>query len=161
MYSIKNIGNILQCQRPAAFACIRGTSDYPNITGCIYFYNMGKSVLVAVTVDGLYYDKNTRKNILGFHIHEGESCSGNMSDLLADTKGHFNPDGQQHPYHAGDLAPLFVVEGTSFMAMITDRFQICEILDRTVVIHNMSDDFRTQPAGDSGVKIACGKIYRM
>lgn len=161
MYSIKNIGRILQCQRPAAFACIRGTSKYPDITGCIHFYSVGCDVLVAVTVDGLHYTDQMGHSILGFHIHEGDSCSGNEEDLLADTKGHFNPDGFLHPYHAGDLAPLFVNDGTSFMAMVTNRFQVCEILNRTVVIHSMPDDFHSQPAGNSGEKIACGKIYRM
>ena len=41
---------------------------------------------------------------------------------------------------------------------MTDRFTVGEIIGKTVVIHMMPDDFRTQPSGDSGEKIACGVI---
>ena len=40
----------------------------------------------------------------------------------------------------------------------TNRFVPEEIIGHTVVIHDMADDFRTQPAGDSGSKIACAEI---
>ena len=39
-----------------------------------------------------------------------------------------------------------------------NTFKVNEIVGRTVVIHNKRDDFITQPAGDSGIKIACGEI---
>lgn len=35
---------------------------------------------------------------------------------------------------------------------------ISQIMGRSVVIHEKPDDFRTQPAGASGDKIACGVI---
>ena len=44
------------------------------------------------------------------------------------------------------------------MAVLTDRFRIPEIIGRTVVIHSGRDDFTSQPAGDSGTRIACGVI---
>ena len=40
----------------------------------------------------------------------------------------------------------------------TDRFHVRDIIGRTVVIHSDPDDFRTQPAGNAGTKIACGVI---
>ena len=46
------------------------------------------------------------------------------------------------------------------MMFLTDRFTIGEIIDRIIVIHDMSDDFITQPSGNSGNKIACGLIVK-
>lgn len=47
----------------------------------------------------------------------------------------------------------------AMMIFYTDRFRPREILGRTLVIHDMPDDFRTQPSGNSGMKIACGLIF--
>lgn len=76
------------------------------------------------------------------------------------TGGHYDPRGGLHPLHGGDLPPLLSCGGRAYMAVLTDRFSIREILGRTIVIHGKADDFRTQPSGDSGEKIACGVIHR-
>ena len=60
--------------------------------------------------------------------------------------------------HAGDLPPLMMQQGRAHMTVRTDRFRVQDILGRTVVIHSDPDDFRTQPSGMSGTKIACGVI---
>ena len=41
-----------------------------------------------------------------------------------------------------------------------NKFKIKDILGRVIIIHDMPDDFTTQPSGNSGTKIACGKIER-
>ena len=46
----------------------------------------------------------------------------------------------------------------AYMCVYTDRFTISEIIGRTVIIHNMLDDFTSQPSGNAGEKIACGEI---
>jgi Cu-Zn family superoxide dismutase len=94
------------------------------------------------------------------HIHEGRSCTGNAADPFADTGGHFNPKNQPHPLHAGDLPPLFSNGGFGYYSFFTARFRPAEIIGRTVVIHSGPDDFKTQPAGDSGSKIACGVVEK-
>ena len=95
------------------------------------------------------------------HIHEGTSCTGNKEDEFADAMSHYNPKKCSHPYHAGDLPPLMSYGGRAYLAVITDRFSLADIIGRTVVIHGMPDDFRSQPAGNSGAKIACGSIQRI
>jgi len=72
--------------------------------------------------------------------------------------GHYNPDNLPHPYHSGDMPPLFGNDGTAFSVFLTNRFKIDEIIGRTVVIHAQPDDFTSQPSGNSGEKIACGII---
>ena len=44
------------------------------------------------------------------------------------------------------------------MSVLTDRFNLREIIGKVVIIHRNIDDFSTQPAGNAGAKIACGKI---
>ena len=73
---------------------------------------------------------------------------------------HYNPNQCAHPYHAGDLPPLFGSNGYAFEAFLTDRFTVSEVIGRTVIIHSKPDDFSTQPSGNSGEKIACGEIRK-
>ena len=77
-----------------------------------------------------------------------------------DTGSHYDPSGTPHPKHAGDLPPLLLCNGGAFLAVRTDRFRVEDILGRTVVIHSGPDDFKSQPAGNAGKKLACGVIYR-
>ena len=81
-------------------------------------------------------------------------------DPFADAGAHYNPHNCRHPYHAGDMPPLFSNGGFAWMAFYTERFKTDEIIGRTVIIHDLSDDFTTQPSGNSGKKIACGEIVR-
>lgn len=96
--------------------------------------------------------------VFGFHIHEGEDCGSNGQEPFSNTKGHYNPGDCPHPYHAGDLPPLFENDGYAYMSFLTNRFTATEIIGRTVVIHLKPDDFHSQPSGNSGEKIACGVI---
>ncbi len=58
------------------------------------------------------------------------------------------------------MPPLFGNNGEAFMTFETNRFSVREIINRVVIIHRNPDDFTTQPSGDSGEMIACGKIYK-
>ncbi|MGN1266424.1 MAG: superoxide dismutase family protein [Dorea sp.] len=146
-------------QKPIAYAVITGSDQYPMIKGRLDLYDTYGGTLLVVGVYGLDTDlANQSHGFLGFHIHEGGSCSGNAQDPFADAKGHYNPKGVEHPLHAGDLPPLFVHGGIAWMALYTGRFHPEDVIGRTVIIHGMSDDFQTQPSGNSGMKVACGEI---
>ncbi len=145
--------------RPQAWANLRGSALYPNLWGTVRFYGHPRGTLVVAEVDGLPDLQNACASpIFGFHIHEGNTCTGNSEDPFADVRTHFNPRGCPHPYHAGDLPPLFGVNGYAFGACLTERFLVHEIIGRTVILHDSPDDFTTQPSGNPGNKIACGQI---
>lgn len=150
-------------RRADAFARIRGSDDYPEIQGIVRFYQTNRGVIVSANVSGLPTDgsKPCEERVFGFHVHMGESCTGNEKDPFSDTLSHYNPHNCLHPMHAGDLPPLFENDGRAFMTFLTNRFSVKEIIGRTVVVHAMPDDFRTQPSGDSGMKIACGVVVRV
>ena len=142
-----------------AKSIIKGSGMYNNVKGVAYFYNTSRGIMVAIEVNGLPMGKDECNNkIYAVHIHEGGSCTGNEKDMYANTMGHYNPDMCMHPYHAGDMPPLFENNGHAFMMFLTDRFKVNEIIGKTIVIHGKPDDYNTQPSGDSGNKIACGVI---
>lgn len=88
----------------------------------------------------------------------GTSCTGNESDEFADAKAHYNPVRCPHPLHEGDLPPLLENKGKAYMSILLNKFDIKDIIGKVIIIHDMPDDFTTQPSGNSGKKIACGKI---
>ena len=139
-------------------ANIKGSNDYSDLHGSVTFKQMPKGVLVTAEIYGLPYENECNSGIFAFHIHNGTSCTGNATDPFADADGHYNPNECPHPYHAGDLPPLFGNHGYAYMSVLTDRFTVKEIIGKVMIIHGQPDDFKTQPAGNAGVKIACGKI---
>ena len=161
MYKNSRYLNYLSMLRqwPQAVAIITGSAEYPGLGGIVRFYQTRQGVLVATEISGLPAPQlQCESPVFGFHIHGGEECSGNETDPFADALSHFNPDTCPHPYHAGDMPPLFGVNGYAFSVFFTDRFTVKEVIGKTVIIHSMPDDFTTQPSGNSGQKIACGKI---
>lgn len=141
-----------------ARADIRGGKNYPDIKGKVLFYQTEGGVIVAVEIKGLPVGRECKEPIFAFHIHEGGSCSGNMDDEFAHVGAHYNPRNCNHPQHAGDMPVLFSNNGYALLIFYTARFSVKDIIGRTVIIHNRSDDFVTQPSGNAGEKIACGVI---
>ena len=127
--------------------------------GEMLLYDVGYGTLVVTAIQGYPVRSGTcTGEVLGLHIHEGGACSGTAQEPFADAGGHYNRDNCPHPEHAGDLPPLLVGNGRAWGAVLTTRFRVEEVIGRTVIIHSQADDFRTQPAGDSGSRIACGVI---
>lgn len=148
--------------KPQAVANITGSMNYPTLSGAVRLYQTHPGVIVLTEVHGMpQSDRPCQKRIFGFHIHEGTNCGGDMDDPFADTMGHYNPNGCEHPYHAGDLPPLFGNNGIAISLFLTNQFSVNEVIGKTIVIHDHPDDFLTQPSGNSGIKIACGVIGRI
>ena len=122
------------------------------INGTVKFWQKRSGILVEASVRGL---PHSTTGIFAVHIHEGRRCTG---EGFSATGSHYNPTKSLHPSHAGDLPPLFSCGGNAYLAVLTNRFSIGDVLGRTVVIHSGPDDFHSQPAGNSGTKIACGVI---
>jgi len=144
-----------------AKAEIRGGKKYRNIKGTVTFRQTSRGVIVTAKIYNLPSEiGKCNSKIFGFHIHEGTSCTGDIQDEFKDTKAHYNPNNCTHPHHSGDLPPLFENKGYAYMNVLTDRFRLKDVIGRAVVIHNMPDDFTSQPSGNSGQKIACGIIKK-
>jgi Cu-Zn family superoxide dismutase len=105
-----------------------------------------------------------------FHIHETGDCSA--ADASS-SGGHFNPGGQPHgragqgAHHAGDADNL--VANARGVATVDAHFAgvtlggdgRTDVIGRAVVVHAAPDDYRSQPAGNAGARVACGVIRRV
>ncbi len=156
--NFRNYAAILMRQ-PHASAGLKGSATHPNIHGTVRFYQTRNGVLVAAEIGGLPHAHDICQHpVFGFHIHEGSQCEGDMHDPFSGAMAHYNPTDCDHPFHAGDLPPLFGNHGYAFSVFLTDRFLLSEVIEKTVIIHGNPDDFTTQPSGNAGEKLACGVI---
>jgi Cu-Zn family superoxide dismutase len=147
---------------PDAVAVVNGDAQNSRIQGTVKFYQAVRGVLIVADIFGLPASAEACKtNIFAFHIHGGLSCSGNEEDPFADAGTHYNPDECPHPYHAGDMPPLFGAGDRAFLAFLTDRLTVNEVIGKAVILHDRPDDFTTQPSGNAGNKIACGIILKV
>lgn len=142
-------------ERPTAIACMCGGETYPNLRGTVEFTPLRRGTLVTAKIEGL---PDSETGFFAIHIHEKGNCS---KAGFPDTGGHYDPHDREHPLHAGDLPPLLSCRGSAYLAVATGRFCVKDIVGRTVVIHGQPDDFRTQPSGNAGDKIACGVIRKI
>lgn len=138
-----------------AIAIIKGSSSHPNLRGQACFCSTESGgVIITVEVFGL--PENSSSGFFGMHIHQFGDCTPPFDK----TGSHYNANNQPHPMHAGDLPPLLGNNGYSWMSFYDTRFTVDEIIGKSIIIHNMRDDFTSQPAGDSGDKIGCGVIEK-
>jgi Cu-Zn family superoxide dismutase len=96
----------------------------------------------------------------GFHVHDAGDCS---APDASSAKGHYNPTGKPHGNHAGDLPDLIAdATGTAQPVFQASDLHLGEgpggISGRALVVHADPDDHVSQPAGNSGRRIACGVI---
>lgn len=136
----------------------------PNPTmGTVTFTALDHGLRVAGEVRG--FAPNTEH---GFHIHEKGDCgdNGNASG------GHFNPAGGTHGKfgapgsHAGELPSLMAdAKGVARFKVDVHSLSMTEgaannVIGRALVVHRDRDDFSSQPAGNSGPRIACAVITK-
>jgi|JI7StandDraft_1071085.scaffolds.fasta_scaffold383144_1 Cu-Zn family superoxide dismutase len=148
--------------RPEAAATANLQSTRGNTaSGTVRFVQNGDKVQVTGEVKGL---KPGAEH--GFHVHEKGDCSS--GDGMS-TGGHFNPTGTAHgqhghgTHHVGDLPSLMAdaqgVAKVNFTSTtLTLKPGTTSIMDKGLIVHRDPDDYKTQPTGNSGPRVACGVI---
>ena len=128
--------------------------------GTVTFTPNGDRVRVLAQISGLASGSH------GFHIHEKGDC---RAPDATSAGGHFNPGSQPHgnpaagAHHAGDM-PMLVADASGHATLDATLSSISlgsganGIVGRSVVVHKDPDDFKSQPAGNSGARVACGVI---
>ncbi len=145
---------------PQASASLQPTRGN-RVSGTVSFTQTGDKVRMVAEVSGLKPGSEH-----GFHIHEVGDCSS--GDGMS-TKGHFNPYGKPHAsytsaeHHAGDLPPLKADDqGRAKLEADLEGLSVApgpaSIVGRGLIVHADPDDFKTQPTGNSGARIACAVI---
>lgn len=133
-----------------------GNKAYGEVT----FEQAGGKVRVIAQIAGL---KPNQEH--GFHIHEKGDCSAGDGTSAG---GHFNPTGAPHggpgmQRHGGDLPNLKAdAKGKAKMTVEVDGITVtpgsASIVGRGLVVHAQPDDYKTQPTGNSGARLACAVI---
>ncbi len=144
-----------------AIAYINGNENYSKIIGTVGFKKAGNGTWVDVDIKGLpefaeETEETPQIGPFGFHIHEKPCVGGDFESA----GGHWNKKGAPHGNHTGDLPVLFSNGGAAKMLVYTDKFTPDEAIGKSVVIHLSPDDYKTQPSGGSGERIACGVIEK-
>lgn len=145
--------------KPDAIATLSPSSG-SQVGGNVSFRNAAGGVFVEVIATGLTAGAH------GFHIHEVGDCS---APDATSAKGHFNPKVKSHghpmegDHHAGDMPNLVAdASGEARLSVVIPGLSVGSgegnILGRGIVIHADPDDYKSQPAGNSGKRIACGVI---
>ncbi|HET6250708.1 MAG TPA: superoxide dismutase family protein [Tepidisphaeraceae bacterium] len=145
---------------PSAIAKVEAAGNQKEkITGTVVFTSETDGVRVVAAIDGLTPGKH------GFHIHEKNDLT---APDLSSAGGHWNPGNTKHggpdsaEHHAGDLGNLVADEkGHAHYDEIIKGIHIdgkMGVIGHSVIIHAKADDLTSQPAGDSGARIAGGAI---
>ena len=106
-----------------------------------------------------------------FHIHEAGKCD---PPSFKSAGGHFNPTGRKHGImsmegkHAGDMPNIHVNKAgrAAFETLVADvtlgpgKNSLFDEDGSSLVIHEKVDDYKTDPAGNAGDRIACGVIKK-
>lgn len=151
----------MAAQGSAAVATLEPTKGN-GTGGTVTFTPKGDKVTVVAKVSSLTTGQH------GFHIHEKGDCSSG-DGMSAD--GHFNPFGKPHSnpsapdHHAGDMPALDAdASGNATLTAELDSLTIGsgagDIVGKAVIVHKDPDDYKTQPTGDSGARVACGVIRK-
>jgi Cu-Zn family superoxide dismutase len=147
---------------PSATAQLQPTRGN-SVTGNVTFTQKGDKVVVAAKVSGL---KPNQEH--GFHVHEKGDCSSGDGMSAA---GHFNPKGSPHgppstqARHAGDMPNLKAdASGNASMTAELDIVTVSEgptsVVGRGLIVHAQPDDYKSQPVGNAGARMACAVIQK-
>jgi Cu-Zn family superoxide dismutase len=145
------------------------TADLKDATGMdvgtTTFTQVGNNVRVVLAVRGL------PPGVKGVHLHAVGKCE---APQFASAGAHFNPNGKEHGSlnpqgaHAGDLPNITITaDGTGRLETTTDGITLgtgpTSLFDAdgsAIVVHAAPDDFKTDPTGNSGARIACGIVVK-
>lgn len=136
---------------PTAKSKAKGTIDFKEVEG---------GVEVIATLEGL------KPGDHAYHVHEKGDCSAPDG---ASAGGHFNPNGHKHgapdaeERHEGDFGNLTAGKDgkatkTFVMKGITLADGPTSIVGKGFIVHEKADDFKTQPTGNAGARVACGVV---
>ena len=134
-----------------------------DLSGNAVFTEENGEVTMTAIIDGL------PEGMHAIHLHESADCS---AEDASSAGGHWNPTFEKHGkwgdpngYHKGDIGNFKVdANGNGTITMTTDQWCIgCDddkknIIGKAVIVHDGTDDYESQPAGNSGTRIGCGVI---
>lgn len=144
-------------------ATLRFANGLP--AGTVQLMSDGTGLSVTVAATGMTPGAH------GFHLHTTGKCE---APGFTSAGGHLNPAGRQHGSlaaggaHLGDLPNLSIGStgsGSATVEVAGNRdAALADIFDAdgtAVVVHADADDYRSDPTGNAGARVACGVLERV
>lgn len=135
-----------------------------SVAGTASFIEKNGKVTFEAKISGL------KPGVHAIHIHEKSDCSAADGSSAG---GHWNPTFKKHgkwgagEYHKGDIGNFTADEkGNGKITLTTDEWcigcgdQTKDILGKGLIVHDGTDDFTSQPAGNAGARVACSGIIK-
>jgi Cu-Zn family superoxide dismutase len=123
--------------------------------GLVNFAQDGRQTIINIVATGLPLGMH------GIHLHAVGRCEG--PDFKS-AGGHWNPMGKQHGRdnpagaHLGDLPNLVIGADGRGSARLTVDGDVADADGTSLVIHAKEDDYKTDPSGNSGDRVACAVL---
>jgi len=145
-----------------AMATLSGTKADTTLNGTAMFEKDGNEVKMHLE---LTVPSKANQSV-AVHFHAMSDC-GNMGKMAG---GHWNPTNEQHgkwgtgSYHSGDIGNITLDgSGKGMIDVKTNRWTLggdttTNIIGKSIIVHSGVDDYKSQPAGNSGERIGCGVI---
>lgn len=147
--------NLEVALEPKSNSTVAGTATFTEKNGKVTF---------TAKISGL------TPGVHAIHIHEKSDCTAADGSSAG---GHWNPTFKKHgkwgveEYHKGDIGNFTAdAQGNGTITLTTDEWCIgCEdetknVLGKGLIVHQGADDFKTQPTGDAGGRVACAGIIK-
>lgn len=135
-----------------------------SVSGTATFVEKNGKVTFVAKLAGL------QPGVHAIHIHEKSDCSAADGSSAG---GHWNPTFKKHgkwgigEYHKGDIGNFTAdAKGNGTITLTTDEWcigcgdQTKDILGKGLIVHQGTDDFTSQPAGNAGARVACSAIIK-
>jgi Cu-Zn family superoxide dismutase len=150
-------------EKEVAIANLTETADNTKSIGTLKFYQLTDG---KIKMDLELNFAAKADSTVAVHFHEHGDCG----DMGMNTHGHWNPTNEAHgkwgssTFHSGDIGNIKLdSKGHGTVSVTTDRWSVTEsdtnnIIGRGVIVHGGTDDYITQPTGNSGPRVGCGII---
>lgn len=152
-----------QKESKLATANLAETADPSKSIGKATFYGLSDG---KIKMDLELKFASRADSSVAVHFHEHGDCG----DMGENTHGHWNPTKENHgkwdsgAFHSGDIGNIKLdSKGEAKISITTDRWSVQDgdvknIIGRGIIVHGGTDDYKTQPTGNSGPRVGCGVI---
>jgi Cu-Zn family superoxide dismutase len=151
--------------RSAAKTKVELKDAQDNPVGYIIIWDQGPGVGLELHLHGLTPGDHA------IHFHQVPKCE---TPDFKSAGGHFNPEGRKHGFdnpdghHAGDMTNFTVDGGGKAEVRLEDKdvtlkdgpHSLFNNGGSAIVVHAKADDYKTDPSGNSGDRVACGVITK-